>query len=118
MIVEYKSAGLTTVFLSCMLLMACSVDSKTGTTEKTKTAKKILSAEELKKLPKHIHPDTSCYNAFIHSHADGEKDHAHNKRDCDRKQLGNGNAHQHPSNTKTGSLRHVHPNGANPHSHH
>jgi len=119
-IIKTNISNLMTAVL-CLLLSACAGETaqqnsqtKTSTTESVSS----VSSEDNSKYPKHIHPDTSCYKAFIHSHKGGDKEHKHNKRHCDQKAYGNGNAHEHPATDKTGSVRHVHPNGANPHTHH
>lgn len=119
-IIKIKKNTVLTVSLF-FFISACAGESVQYNKQQTKTSKRTFTSvksEESSKYPKHIHPDTSCFKAFIHSHEGGEKEHSHAKSNCTQKEYGTGNAHEHPANNKTGSLRHVHPNGANPHTHH
>ncbi len=65
---------------------------------------------------KHTHVANKCIDAVIHSHVSVKKEHLHHYHSCEVSSK-NANAHSHPSSSVTGFTRHVHPNGANKHTH-
>lgn len=87
-------------------LVACSNNSEVGAVSGISNKKAVL----------HTHLANKCIDAVSHSHSNGKKDHLHHYHSCEANGI-NSNAHSHPSSSITGFTRHVHPNGANEHTH-
>ncbi len=66
---------------------------------------------------KHTHPANPCTVALEHSHVYTLKEHQHTY-DCENTNEFVSNAHVHEATELNKRFRHVHPNGANKHSHH
>lgn len=65
----------------------------------------------------HTHPANPCTVALAHSHDYSKKDHEHTY-DCENTNDFVSNGHVHEATELNKRFRHVHPNGANKHSHH
>ena len=94
-----------------MFLSACSNNSEVNNVAKNTNTKKAVSKDL-----KHVHPSNPCTAALTHSHAYEDKEHQH-KYDCENTNEFVKNGHIHPATGKYPKRRHVHPNGANKHSH-
>ena len=94
-----------------MLLAGCSNKSETNSVDKKPVSTKVVS-EKLE----HSHPSNPCTDALTHFHSYEKKDHQHSY-DCENTNEYVRNGHIHPAIGKYPKRRHVHPNGANKHSH-
>lgn len=107
--------------LSVTLFMsACSSNNElnSGSNKKHLSNKVIPSSTKVNaKELEHTHTSNPCTEALAHSHPFTEKNHKHSY-DCESTNEIISNAHIHPPTEKYKRYRHVHPNGANKHSHH
>ena len=76
------------------------------------------STPSTKDFVQHIHPENVCLGTKSHAHAGGDKVHEHELKCAASSFLAPSNAHVHPATKHTKAFRHVHPNGANKHTHH
>lgn len=104
---------------AALLLNACSSNNEVNSVSTKSTPDKKLTAQKSKpaaKDSKHIHPSNPCIAALDHIHLYETLDHQHSY-DCENTNEFVSNAHIHPATKTTRIYRHVHPNGANKHSH-
>ena len=94
-----------------LLLTACSNNSEMNSDDK----KPVSTKKVIEKL-EHSHPSNPCTDAITHSHSYKIKDHQHSY-DCENTNEYVKNGHIHSAEGKYPKRRHVHPNGANQHSH-
>ena len=111
---------LNTFCVSVILtISACSSNDK-GSSVANNGSQNKQSKAGLKKVKdkdlKHSHPSNPCTVALAHSHVYENKDHEH-KYDCESTNEYISNGHVHEATEKNKRFRHVHPNGANKHSH-
>ena len=111
-IIPVKSLSIVSLSVCMSLfLSACSsvaeVSSVKAPSSSSKTSNKALQ---------HIHESNPCTAGVTHSHANNVVGHQHSY-DCENTNEFVGNAHIHPATKVSKRTRHVHPNGANKHSH-
>lgn len=98
-----------------LLLSACSFNNEVNSVSvKSPLGEKL--AKPAAKGKKHTHPSNPCTVASEHSHLYENEVHKHSY-DCENTNEFVSNAHVHPVTKTTRKYRHVHPNGANKHSH-
>ncbi|MEH6455480.1 MAG: hypothetical protein V7749_04120 [Cocleimonas sp.] len=106
-------------FSAALLLSACSSNNEVNSvTAKSSSDKKIVvqKTKLVAKDLKHTHPSNPCTVALEHSHLYENEIHKHSY-DCENTNDFVSNAHVHPATKTVRKYRHVHPNGANKHSH-
>ena len=132
-VVNFNSSLPYIVFILCMsvgvLLTSCSSVSEVGSeinnsevnneAIKNDSNKKTLTLNGKSSVAKdfqHIHPPNPCTVTLVHSHRYENDNHKH-LYDCVNTKEFVSNAHIHPATKGARRYRHVHPNGANKHSH-
>ena len=104
---------LLTLSMSVFGISGCSsASSSTYSKTNKKTAQTSASS---KNAVMHIHNSTECLDVITHSHVITEEGHKHSSHCVNNNTVSN--AHTHPASKGAGAIRHVHPNGANKHSH-
>ncbi len=111
--------ALNALYLSVFVFMsACSVSDAPKSSSKSVDKKTVPTTVKVTgKELKHSHPSNPCTAALDHSHVFEDIEHQHSY-DCENTNKIISNAHVHEATKKTRRFRHVHPNGANKHSHH
>ena len=104
-----------------LLTSACSsisskIDIKNNSENKVLTKNSVNGNKVNDKGLKHAHAPNPCTVALEHSHLYSDIDHQH-KYDCESTNDFVSNAHVHEATDLNKRFRHVHPNGANKHSH-
>ncbi len=80
------------------------------------SASSVQLGQDTPRAVKHTHATNKCIDVVKHVHPMTNKDHLHHYHYCEPTGKGT-NGHSHPSASITGFTRHVHPNGANKHTH-
>lgn len=120
-VINFNSSSQCILFILFVstLLTACSSSSEVNSLTTNHSSDKKASAKLTKpvaKALKHTHESNPCTAALVHSHLYETDNHEHSY-DCENTNEFVGNAHVHPAIKGIRKYRHVHPNGANKHSH-